>query len=307
MLTVWMAGMALVTHTMNPLEPKDATLTQWAESAARDALTEFGGKGLTRDLFSITIIELDPATGTMKAGDYRGNDPFYPASVVKAFFMAYGHKLMHEGYKPSDEFKRAMNDMIKDSSNDATHAILDYTTGTTAGPELPAKEFEAWKEKRQAVNKWLAALGYTGVNACQKTWCEGPYGRERLFLGPNYENRNSLTSDATARLFAEIALGKCVSADNSRAMLEILRRKNPADHSDADFQARAFIGKALPKGAELFSKAGYTSTSRHDTAYLRLPKGEHVVLSIYTHNNADKPDIIPFIAGKILARYGYGS
>lgn len=276
-------------------------LQSLAEHAATEAIVKFGSEGLSRDLFSLTVVEIDRSRGPQPKGDYRGNVRFYPASVVKVFFLAYGHQVMQEGkLESTPEFARAMRDMIVTSSNDATHAVLDYTTFTTGGPEMPEREFAVWREKRQSVNRWFAERGYPHVNACQKTWCEGPYGRERAFLGPNFENRNMLTSDDTARLMMEIALDRIVTPERCVQMRETLRRKNPADHEDADFQARAFIGRALPSGAELYSKAGYTSTSRHDTAYVKLANGREFVLAIYTHNNANKPEIIPFIAEHIV-------
>ena len=66
----------------------------------------------------------------------------------------------------------------------------------------------------------LFSLGYTpppGINVNQKTYCEGPYGREQLFRGSKGENRNKLTTEATARLLAEIATGKAVTPARSRS------------------------------------------------------------------------------------------
>ncbi|MCW5943402.1 MAG: serine hydrolase [Fimbriimonadaceae bacterium] len=287
----------------NPLV-RSGELTKLCTDVAAEAAARFGKDGLRPDLFSFTLVELDRGKSQQATGDYRGNDPYYPASVVKLFYLAYAHKVMQDGkLKSTPEFERAIHDMITESSNDATHAVLDYTTFTTGGPELPPKEFEAWKSKRNAVNRWYAGMGYEKVNACQKTWCEGPYGREAAFVGKSFENRNSLTSDNTARVMTEIALGRIVTPERCRTMLDTLKRKTPADDKEADFQARAFIGKSIPSGSELYSKAGYTSTSRHDVAYVKLPNGKEVVIAVYTHNNADKPDVIPFIAERLLARY----
>ena len=101
--------------------------------------------------------------------------------------------------------------MIVDSSNEATQYIVDVLTHTTAGYELPPEEMKEWQEKRNAVNRYYTSLGYTNINVNQKTFCEDAYGRERVSRGPNGENRNKLTTDATARLLAEIATGKAVT------------------------------------------------------------------------------------------------
>ena len=63
-----------------------------------------------------------------------------------------------------------------------------------------ADAMKEWARRRNAVNRYYAALGYARVNLNQKPWCEGPYGRERVFVGAQYENRNLLTTRATARL-----------------------------------------------------------------------------------------------------------
>src|SRR4026208_1214382 len=98
--------------------------------------------------------------------------------------------------------------MIVDSSNEATQYVLDVLTQTTGGYELPPGEMKKWQEKRNAVNRYYESLGYRNINVNQKTFCEDAYGRERVSRGPKGENRNKLTTDATARLLMEIVNGK---------------------------------------------------------------------------------------------------
>jgi hypothetical protein len=52
--------------------------------------------------------------------------------------------------------------------------------------------------------------------------------------------------------------------------------------------------------AKLWSKAGWTSKTRHDAAYIETPDGLKFVLVIFTENMANERDIIPMIAGKVL-------
>lgn len=106
--------------------------------------------------------------------------------------------------KQTPELERALHDMIVDSSNDATHYVVDALTGTTDGAELEETALREWMDKRNATNRYFAGLGYEKINVNQKTWCEGPYGRERQGLGPNFEYRNKLTTEAVARLIYEI-------------------------------------------------------------------------------------------------------
>src|SRR6476619_6465482 len=114
--------------------------------------------------------------------------------------------------------------MIVDSSNEATQYVVDVLTQTTGGYELPAKEMEEWQYKRNAVNRYFAGLGYTNINVNQKTFCEDAYGRERVSRGPNGENRNKLTTDATARLLFEIVTRRAVTPTRTKLMMDLLKR-----------------------------------------------------------------------------------
>ncbi len=241
-------------------------------------------------------------TSTLQTGEHNGAKGFYPASVVKLFYLAYAHRQLEDRkIKMSPELERAIKDMIVDSINDATGLVLETITGTTGGPELSKSELARWMEKRQVVNRWIKSLGYEGVNACQKTWNEGPYGRERQGYGPHFELRNSLTTHATARLMVEIMLGRIVSPARSQAMADLLRRKIPADAKDADGQSTDFIGAILPKGSELRSKAGWTETVRHDVAYIKLPNGQELVMCIFSNKLIATPEVLHALARRLLA------
>ena len=149
----------------------------------------------------------------------------YPASVIKLFYLAATHRWMEDGrLTDTPEVRRAMKDMIVDSSNDATHYLIDLMTGTTSGPELPEADIRAWFEKRNAVTRYFTSLGYTGVYAHKKPWGDGPYGRESQATRLFEPKRNMLTTDDTARLLLEFVEGKCVTPARSREMLELMRR-----------------------------------------------------------------------------------
>src|SRR6185436_8873785 len=200
------------------------------------------------------------------------------------------------------ELKRAVRDMIVDSSNEATQYVLDVLTQTTGGFELPPKEMAAWQHKRNAVNRYYSSLGFTNINVNQKTFCEDAYGRERVSRGPNGENRNKLTTDATARLLAEIATGRAVNPARSSQMMELLKREFSGTTKDNDDQGHGFTGIAMQgmSGAKLWSKAGWSSTTRHDAAYIELPTGARFVLVIFTTDHATERDIIPTVAGVVI-------
>jgi hypothetical protein len=76
--------------------------------------------------------------------------------------------------------------------------------------------------------------------------------------------------------------------------------------SDNDNQGVGFSGMALKgmQGAKLWSKAGWTSTTRHDAAYIELPNGAKFVLVTFTTEHSNDREIIPTVAGAILSGIG---
>jgi hypothetical protein len=188
--------------------------------------------------------------------------------------------------------------MIVDSSNEATGYVVDVLTDTTSGPELPPAELALWHEKRNNVNRYFQSLGYTDINANRKTWNDGPYGRDKQAVDEFTPARNFLTTNATARLFMEIAAGQCVSPARSQQMLDLIKRDfmNPASR---DYQAREFSGPGLPPTAKLWSKAGDMSTVRHDAAIVELLDGRKFVLVVFT-TRPDSKAVIPELVRQIV-------
>jgi beta-lactamase class A len=282
------------------------SLQQLVNDAAHEALTKFADKKLTESQLSITLIDLrdpqHPATAS-----FRGNERIYPASVVKLFYLVAVHRWLEDKkIQETPELKRAVRDMIVDSSNEATQYVVDVLTQTTGGFELPPKEMEEWQYKRNAVNRFYASLGFANINVNQKTFCEDAYGRERVSRGPNGENRNKLTTEATARLLSEIVTRRAVNQAHSGQMMELLKRDYAGTSKDNDDQGHGFTGIALQgmSGAKLWSKAGWTSTTRHDAAYVELPNGAKFVLVTFTTDHANDREIIPTVAKIVLERIG---
>ena len=290
-------------RTRSSVERASQTALQaLVDQAARETIAKFADKKLEEKQLSITLIDLrDPARPQMAS--FRGNERVYPASVVKLFYLAATHRLLEDKkITETPELKRAVKDMIVDSSNEATQYVLDVITHTTGGYELPPKEMEKWQYARNAVNRYFGSLGYTNINVNQKTFCEDAYGREQVSRGKNGENRNKLTTDATARLMMEVATGKAVTPARSRQMMELLKRDYAGTSKDGDDQGHGFTGIALKdiEGARLWSKAGWTSTTRHDVAYIELPDGRKFVLAVFTTEHANEREIIPTVARVVI-------
>ena len=277
-------------------------LQELVDRAAQITIDKFADRKLTPQQLSITLIDLrDPQHPS--TASFRGNERVYPASVVKLFYFVAVHRWLEDKkIQETAELKRAVRDMIVDSSNEATQYVLDVLTHTTGGYELPAKEMAAWQDKRNVVNRYYAALGFQNINVNQKTFCEDAYGRERVSRGPNGENRNKLTTDATARLLSEIATGRAVNPARSLQMMELLKREFAGAAKDNDDQGHGFTGIALQgvAGAKLWSKAGWTSTTRHDAAYVELPNGAKFVLVTFTTDHANEREIIPTVVRVVI-------
>jgi beta-lactamase class A len=281
---------------------QQSSLEDLVNRAAKTTLDRFADKKLQESELSITLIDLRDPSRPVTAS-FRGNERVYPASVVKLFYLVAAHRWLEDKkIEQTPELTRAIKDMIVDSSNEATQYVLDVITHTTGGYELSPKEMDQWQYQRNAVNRYFTSLGYTNINVNQKTFCEDAYGRERVSRGPNGENRNKLTTDATARLLMEIVTGKIANPARTAAMMELLKREYTGQSNDTDDQGRGFTGLALQgrEGFRLWSKAGWTSTTRHDVAYVEMPDGGKFVLATFTSNHANEREIIPTVARVVI-------
>ena len=298
---------------------QDSSLTDLVNHILETTWLKF--PSLAKDRIALTWIVYDPPTivntgGALSATEfwqypvrgcsYRGVERIYPASIVKLFYLVAIHEwLEKEMVADSSELQRAIKDAIVDSSNDATSLIVDVLTGTTSGPELPDAPFTTWKQQRNIVNRYFKSLGWQeleNINVNQKPWNEGAYGRERVFLGQLMNNRNLLNTDAVARLLHSIIGGVAVSSDRSNQMMQLLKRNlNPDDSAQEDKeenQITGFLGSGLPNNAQIWSKAGWTSQTRHDAAYIEIPGLQPYLLVVFTEGKATakNKELLPFIS-----------
>lgn len=274
------------------------------DQAVNQVLSSYPEGKFKREEIAATIIDLRDPNGARWAS-VRGEDRIYPASVVKMFYMAALERQLEDGkVEMTKELNRGLRDMIVDSSNEATQYILDVLTDTSSGAELPQKEFARWQNQRNRANRFYSAMGYTNINVNQKTFCEDAYGIEQQSRNYKGENRNMLTTNATARLLAEIVTGRMNTPERTKAMMDLMSRDWSKPSEDPDNQAVGFSGKALIDmkltGARLWSKAGWTSKARHDAAYIETPDGLKFVLVVFTENHANDRETIPAIVKEFI-------
>jgi hypothetical protein len=238
---------------------------------------------------------------------WQGHLLRYPASVVKLVYLVAVEAWIHRQWLGStNELERALADMVRDSSNDATAYVVDLLSGTTSGVELHDQALAEWSQQRQLVNHWLEALGWPeleGWNACQKTWGDGPYGRERQSYGENDANRNRLSSEGTARMLQAVMGGALVSPPASLRMQALLERSLDLQEraGDPENQVDGFLGGGLPEGAQLWSKAGWMSQARHDAAYVEADGVAPTLLVAFSEGEACARDetLLPEISRRL--------
>jgi len=273
-----------------------------------------GRDGLLERL-AVTWVRYDtdqPVTGSGQGAAWGDQRQIYPASVVKLIYAMAAEAWLQKDLLPEEpELRRAMRDMIADSSNDATGLLVDLLTGTTSGPALQGEAWELWQRQRRLVNDWLQGLGWPeleDVNCCQKTWGDGPYGRERVFYGVDLENRNALSTAATARALEAVMTDGVLSPPACQRLRELLARSldRAQRAADPENQVDGFLGAGLPEGSRLWSKAGWMSKARHDAAWWRAPDGSPALLVAFSDGAACAKDeqLLPELARQLAAFQG---
>ena len=177
--------------------------------------------------------------------------------------------------------------MVAISNNDATSYILDLLTGTTSGPSLTKQNFQVWKIQRQLINNWLEELNWSELkdwNCSQKTWNEGPFGREKDFYGKKNENRNSMTTEGIAKIFEAIMTNAMLPKLENEYLIKLFQRSlDPFRRKqDLENQVDGFLGEGLPLASKLWSKAGLMSEVRHDVAWWKAPNQKPMLAVVFT-------------------------
>src|SRR3954454_2355086 len=193
--------------------PHDPSLQVALRRAAEETLKEYPKLGAEN--LAITIIDVT-RDSTIQRADVQGDAPFYPASVVKLFYMT---ETYHQHLEKNDEdTPRALHEMIRVSDNDATAYILDTITDTCSGPWLEGRGLRKFLDKRGVVTRWFKSMDYD-ISAMAKPWSFGPFGRDlQLMGGSSRPNRNRATTNAVASLMLWIVRGRAVSPQASAEM-----------------------------------------------------------------------------------------
>src|SRR5207237_3341015 len=156
--------------------PIDPAIETNLRHVAAATLKEF--PKLKDEDLAISVVDLTRQS-TISRGDYHGDAPFYPASVVKLFIMA---EVFHQRKEAEPDVPRALHEMIAVSDNDATAFLIDTISDTCSGPSLSGRALAKFIDKRRVTKKWFATMGYD-ISAMAKPWSFGPFGRDMQVLG----------------------------------------------------------------------------------------------------------------------------
>ena len=274
-----------------------------------DKFAKDGRPGLHNSI-AITWIKYsknNPEPSSGEGASWCEEKLIYPASVVKLIFAIAAEAWIQKEIIPeSNELRHAIQDMIIDSSNDATSLVIDLLTGTTSGPSMQPNKWEQWKEQRQLINKWLESLGWpenNEINCCQKTWNEAPYGREKNFYGPGRVNQNVLNTKFTARILEAVMTNNIVSPPACKRIKSLLSRSLDLNQrrGDPNNQIDGFLGEGLTNGSRIWSKAGWMSQVRHDAAWFSNSKSTPMLLVVFCQGRqlANDTFLLPAIASEL--------
>ncbi len=230
----------------------------------------------------------------------------YPASVVKLVYGLAAYDWIKRGsLLLTEEIIDAASKMLSFSSNNATSFLIDLLTGTTSGPCVEGELWENWKFQRNLINDWLYDLRWdelTGINCCQKTWDDGPFGREKEFYGYENKNRNVMTTDSAARVLEEIMIHIDYQKNDLNLRNFLKRNLNKSFlENDSLNQIDGFLGAGLPENINLWSKAGLMSEVRHDSAWWINSQSLQTLLVVFCDGEkySKETSLLPAIAKQV--------
>ncbi|BAZ08318.1 hypothetical protein NIES4071_01230 [Calothrix sp. NIES-4071] len=257
---------------------------------------------------SITLIHVKSKT----ISGYQQHISRYPASVAKLFWMVILEEYSNERkIASSNKIETDLKDMILKSDNDASSRIIDVITNTQSSQnQLSDNQFKTWYKKRNQLNRFFEKAGYKNIDISHKPFplvdltMTEPQGTELQLQ--NNSNFNQVSTYHAARLMYEIFTNRAVSLESSQKMATLLKRdlhlsawKNNPPPTEAFNPIENFMGESLSDKDIIFaSKAGQTSTGRHEVAYVAATDGRmQYIIAVfgkdtqYSESNTIFPDI----------------
>lgn len=305
----------LLESVYNIETPPNFRKSKVLQSIVDDVVNLAVNKGLPRKPLSITLINVK----TGEYAEYQQKTPRFPASVIKMFWMVYLYGQIQNGRADETVFSPYIDAMVKKSDNNAASAIIDAVTQTQSSlKNLKDDEYKDWLKKRQQLNNFFQKAGYKDINITQKTYpitdqkIYEPQGADLRMRGdPKSPIRNKITTQQAARLLYEIYDFKSISAPYSEKMANWLSIDAPTRIEKREQQdpnvfnpVRGYFSESLPTDVYIGSKAGWTSGSRQEAAYIATRNGATYILVVFAEDRAYAYDwkIFPKISELVLKR-----
>lgn len=264
---------------------------------------------LRRAKVGVALLDI-PKNGPPRLAHVGGDQPIYPASVVKFVYLMAAYRWREEGRLTIDKgLDTQLESMIRESSNQATQKVFARLTDTAPGPELPPGEYRTYRERRQVVKHWLKTLGIDDLHCVNPTY-DGDgdlVGRDRQFLRDRtvtggltsadgeLPNRQAMTAIGTAKLLALLATDRALTPEDSATV----RRRMKRDPKQQPHLARRIAGGAarIP-GLEVYAKSGTWGPDYADAGIVHAPDGHQFVLVVFT-------EATPAYRGELIAQLTY--
>jgi hypothetical protein len=236
---------------------------------------------------SISLVDLK----TNERVGYHNSTERYPASVVKMFWLFD----LYDTQAIPPDLQNSVDKMILKSDNNGASRVLDYLTRThSTKTELSQQEFQQEKQKRKLINSFYQQKGYSpSLNISQKTFpitqdnIMEPVGFDKQLRGKNIEKpvRNKITTDDATLLMYEIINHpqqqmKKLLTRNTEPNFWQKQPPNPIEFNPVE----SFFGEGLTglKTENIISKAGWTSASRQEVAYIKSQDGKtEYILTVF--------------------------
>ncbi|WP_204141830.1 serine hydrolase [Halomicronema sp. CCY15110] len=283
------------------------------------AVALIAAQGLPTESVSISLVDLTGDCCDYAA--YQDQQPRYPASIVKLFWLValYGYYDAGTLLPEVDVYRDDEALMAHYSNNGASSRIVDALTQTTSGDTLPPAELPTWVAARTTLNDYFLRANYPDLNIAHKTLPIPDLGMEERTgrdwqlahetpeaAGHDTRQRNYLTTAAVARLLYEIDTGQAISpAASDRIKQYLYHSPDPAEWQWTETNAIAgFFGEYLPPDARLYTKLGFTfDDGRQEAAIITSPDQQVRFALVVFANDAvfsEHETILPAIA-----RYSY--
>ena len=249
------------------------------------------------------------AEGALRGASVQAHRLFYPASLVKLFHAtAYMLAVDTGRLEPVEEDERALAAMLRQSSDDADQYLVGRLTGAPPQVWLDGDALTAWMGRRAALGETIAALHvpeFAGMVIAHPTFADGPFGAEHRFRQAQGGNR--LSPLAMTRLLAMLTGAIEPAVPGAGRIVGWLDRA-PARRTGGDRTAQVggCLAQDLPADIDVWSKAGWTSSVRHDAAWLRWPSGASAWLVVMTSGDrlAASESFLPTVGRHVVQALG---